>query len=264
MDLLKVSSPSLKKQDHYFPFDALLLQRHTKSRIVKVDTVEYAIEYSLEFRGNGIIFSRCYSGVGLLLFKEKKYNFSSVRTYYNSKGKVEGKEYRVWGELHDLNFPARVVYYDSGKLRAEEYFVNDEYHRESGPALIYYLVNGNRFIESYYKNGKRHNENGPAVIQYIENPQEGAKEIKFSEYFLIEGGVPKKGPHIIYYFKSGKRSREEYWNDQNQLHRTNGPAVVIYDKRGYLIEEQYWINGRGFYFLSSLIPFKNLLRYISN
>ena len=57
-------------------------------------------------------------------------------------------------------------FYDSGELMWEKWRLNGEFHNEEGPARIWYRGNGSVEWEEWFLDGKRHNEEGPAYIGY--------------------------------------------------------------------------------------------------
>jgi antitoxin component YwqK of YwqJK toxin-antitoxin module len=180
------------------------------------------------------------------------------------------EEYRLNGELHRDDGPARITNDAHGAL-IEEFYRNGKLHRENGPARIEQQPDGSHYGEYWYRNGEQHCSDGPAVI---EREADGS----LAEEYWLNGQLHRDdGPAEIEYGPDGFIGYQSYWRDgtrlkdaiqhdteppdghskteydgtiieechQNgQLHRDDGPAHIVENLKNNCREESYYRNGK--------------------
>jgi hypothetical protein len=136
-----------------------------------------------------------------------------VQTHPLPNGR-KGEEYRLNGQLHNPNGPARREWNEAGVLICEEYYLNDRRHNPNGPAYRTWNEAGILLCEAYWLNGRWHNPLGPAILCYGD-----------------AGALTRK-----HYCLNGAFFWEDHWRDQTKppeilaiisiLHRPVASAII--------------------------------------
>ena len=106
-------------------------------------------------------------------------------------GNIEREMWRLNGNFHREDGPAKKIYYKNGMLKSEYWLINNNFHKEDGPAMIEYSENGMKTSEYWYKNDLFHREDGPAIICYNNNG-----EIEREEYYLNNKEIEMDISHV--------------------------------------------------------------------
>jgi hypothetical protein len=137
-------------------------------------------------------------------------------------------EWRVNGELHREDGPAKITNYTNG--RREKWYFHGKLHRVGGPAVV--ITDTSSHIEQWYFHGVLHREDGPAV-----RTCEGGY---IYEEWRVRGLLHRRdGPAVI---GRGENIKHEYYR-RGRLHRTDGPSRIVW-YGGVIVLREYAFNGR--------------------
>lgn len=163
--------------------------------------------------------------------------YCSVKTGKN--GYIQ-HTWKVNGELHKEDGPAKFLTTKNGRVISEEWYIHGKRHRDHDlPAFIQYY-NTNEVVEqSWYKNGVRTRDNNqPAFIRYYRNGH-------IMEQMMYKDGNkhcdhhPQRSKFDI----DGKAYQQSWYKDGLQ-HREDGPSAILVNRQTGEVEEIWTNNGK--------------------
>ena len=172
-----------------------------------------------------------------------------ARTDYYNNGNIKSEGWWKNGDLHRTDGPAHIGYWENGLTQSEEWYQDGKKHRTDGPAHIGYWEDGSIECEQWCSHGETPPRGRPR--QYLLQPGRNRQiqrilaeretsydttphtvtimKQKKNPKTVTDTNTP---PDIIVRNPNGNIRREQWFNKNRQLHRTDGPASVTYRENG--------------------------------